>query len=160
MSEALVTSSIVAPGFYGLNTQESSIELNNGYALQAFNVVIDKSGRVGSRKGWKPKHTTLAALGSNPVRGIYELIANDGTKYILAVGNNKLFKLVGTTLSELTYGGGGTAPTITANNWSIAALNDKVYFFQEGHSPLVFNPINFIRPFTNRISFAFGCIAS
>jgi hypothetical protein len=46
MSEALVTSSIVAPGFYGLNTQESSIELNNGYALQAFNVVIDKSGTV------------------------------------------------------------------------------------------------------------------
>jgi len=141
MSESLITSSIVAPGFYGLNTQESSIELNNGYALQAFNVVIDKSGRVGSRKGWQPRHATLGALGSNPVKNIYELISGDGTKYILATGNNKLFKLVGSTFSELTYGGGGTAPTITASNWSIAALNDKVYFLQEGHSPLVFDPL-------------------
>lgn len=140
MAEQLVTSSIVAPGFYGLNTQESSIELNNGFALQAFNVVIDKSGRVGSRKGWKPRHTTLSALGTNDVKEIYELIATDGTKYILAAGNHKLFKLVGSTLSELTYGGGGVAPTITADNWSIAALNNKVYFFQEGHDPLVFDP--------------------
>jgi hypothetical protein len=140
MSEALVTSSIVAPGFYGLNTQESSIELNNGYALQAFNVVIDKSGRVGARKGWKPRHSTLAALGSNPVKGIYELIGTDGTKYVVAVGNNKLFKLVGTALTQLTYGGGGTAPVITADHWSITSLNNKVYFFQADHDPLVFDP--------------------
>jgi len=94
MAEQLVTSSIVAPGFYGLNTQESSVELNNGFALQAFNVVIDKSGRVGSRKGWQPTHTTITALGTSSVKAIYELIAGDGTTYVVAAGNNKLFKLV------------------------------------------------------------------
>jgi hypothetical protein len=41
---------------------------------------------------------------------------------------------------ELTYGGGGTAPTITADNWSCASLNGITYFFQTGHDPLIFDP--------------------
>ena len=48
----LVSSSIAAPGFYGLNTQESSITLSSGYALQADNCVIDSEGRLGARKGY------------------------------------------------------------------------------------------------------------
>jgi hypothetical protein len=40
----------------------------------------------------------------------------------------------------LTYGGGGTAPTITASNWSCASLNGITYFFQVGHDPLIFDP--------------------
>jgi hypothetical protein len=65
----------------------------------------------------------------------------DGTLTILFAGNNKLFKLDGSNaVSELTYGGGGTAPTITASNWSVASLNGVTYFFQAGHDPLIFNP--------------------
>ena len=45
----LLSSSIAAPGFFGLNTQESSITLSSGYALQADNCVIDNFGRLGSR---------------------------------------------------------------------------------------------------------------
>ena len=41
------TSTIAAPGFLGLNTQESSIQLSSGYALKAQNCVIDKYGRAG-----------------------------------------------------------------------------------------------------------------
>lgn len=141
MSEQLTSSSVAAPGFFGLNTQDASTQLENGFALQAFNAVIDKSGRIGSRKGWtKVNTTTPTELGTAAVEQISELIGTDGTKYVLATGNNKLFKLVGTTLSEITYGGGGTAPTISANNWSIATLNNKTYFFQSGHDPLVFDP--------------------
>jgi hypothetical protein len=40
----------------------------------------------------------------------------------------------------LTYGGGGTAPTISASNWQIACLNECLYLFQSGHDPLVFDP--------------------
>jgi hypothetical protein len=40
----------------------------------------------------------------------------------------------------LTYGGGGTTPTITASNWSCASLNGITYFFQSGHDPLIFDP--------------------
>jgi len=141
MAERLESSSVSAPGFFGLNTQDSSIELQNGFALQAMNAVIDKFGRIGSRKGWVKTHTTSPTeLNNQAIEQIGELIGTDGTKYVLATGNNKLFKLVGTTLSEVTYGGGGTAPTITANKWSIATLNNKAYFFQSGHNPLVFDP--------------------
>jgi hypothetical protein len=140
MVAKLLTTSISAPGFYGLNTQDSVVSLESGYATVATNCVIDKFGRIGARKGWTPAHSTLGALGSNAVESIAELIANDGTSYIVAAGNNKLFKLSGSTLSELTYGGGGTAPTITANDWQMAPLNGVLYIYQEGHDPLVFDP--------------------
>lgn len=140
MVAKLLTTSISAPGFMGLNTQDSSVTLENGFATVANNCVIDKFGRVGARKGWTPAHTTLGALGSNPVKAIAELIDNSGNSYIVAAGNNKLFKLVGSTLSELTYGGGGTAPTITDSNWQMAPLNGCLYIYQAGHDPLVFDP--------------------
>jgi hypothetical protein len=41
---------------------------------------------------------------------------------------------------ELTYGGGGTAPTITASNWQCASLNGITYFFQSGFDPLIYDP--------------------
>lgn len=55
MAQPLQTASIAAPGFFGLNTQESSITLAAGFALQADNCVIDKYGRLGARKGWQYK---------------------------------------------------------------------------------------------------------
>jgi hypothetical protein len=140
MAEQLKTVSIAAPGFYGLNTQDASVQLDNGYALQAYNCVIDKYGRIGARKGWTAKNSSSGTLGANSVKALYELIGTDGSKYVLATGNNKLFKLVGSTLTEITYGGGGTAPTITASNWAIDALHGIAYFYQAGHDPLVFDP--------------------
>ena len=140
MAETLLTTTIQAPGFMGLNLQDSSVNLENGYATVATNCVIDKLGRIGARKGWTPTHSALAALTGSSVKTIGELIDNSGNSYIVAAGNNKLFKLVGTTLSELTYGGGGTAPTITASNWQMAPLNGVLYLYQTGHDPLVFDP--------------------
>jgi hypothetical protein len=139
MSEQLLTTTIQAPGFMGLNLQDSSIGLDNGYATVADNCIIDKFGRIGSRKGWTPKHSTLGALAGN-VQAIGELIDNSGNSYIVAAGSNKVFKLSGSTLTELTYGGGGVAPTITTNYWQMAALNGCLYLYQSGHDPLVFDP--------------------
>lgn len=140
MVAKLLTTSISAPGFMGLNTQDSSVTLENGFATVANNCVIDKFGRIGARKGWSPAHSTLGALGTADVKAIAELIDVAGNSYIVAAGNNKLFKLVGTTLSELAYGGGGTAPTISASNWQMAPLNGCLYIYQAGHDPLVFDP--------------------
>lgn len=140
MYNKLATTSIVAPGFMGLNTQDSSVALESGFATQAMNCVIDKFGRIGARKGWLPEHTTNADLGSNPVQALGELITTNGTSYILAAGNNKLYRLNGSTLTTLTYGGGGSAPTITANNWQLAPLNGIMFFYQEGHDPLYYDP--------------------
>lgn len=140
MSQQIQTFSITAPGFYGLNTQDSSLDLASGFALTAVNCVIDQYGRVGARKGWTTLHSSNADLGSANVEAIGQLVTDDGSEYTIAAGNNKLFKLAGGTLTMLTYGGGGTAPTISASNWQIAALNECLYFFQSGHDPLVFDP--------------------
>jgi hypothetical protein len=141
MSQALQTASISAPGFFGLNTQDSPLDLASGFALVATNCVIDQYGRIGSRKGWSRVNSSSGNLGANNVGVIHELVQPDGTLTILFAGNNKLFFLNGSNaVTELTYGGGGTAPTITASNWSCASLNGITYFFQTGHDPLIFDP--------------------
>jgi hypothetical protein len=140
MVAKLLTTTIAAPGFKGVNTQDSSVTLEDGFATVANNCVIDKFGRIGARKGWIPSHVANEALGTSLVKSIDELITVAGVSYIVAAGNNKLFKLVGSTLTELTYGGGGTAPTITDSNWQMAALNSCLYMYQAGHDPLVFDP--------------------
>lgn len=140
MAEQLLTSSIAAPGFMGVNTQDSSVALESGFATQANNCVIDKFGRIGARKGWEAKHAANGTLGTSSIKAIGELIANDGTPYTIAAGNNNIFKLTGSTLTVLTYGGGGSAPSITDDNWQMAPLNGVLYLYQSGHDPLVFDP--------------------
>jgi hypothetical protein len=141
MTQVLQTTSISAPGFFGLNTQDSPLDLAAGFALVATNCIIDRYGRVGARKGWSRVNSSSGNLGANNVGVIHELVQADGTLTVLFAGNNKLFKLDGSNaVSELTYGGGGTAPTITASNWSCASLNGITYFFQTGHDPLIFDP--------------------
>jgi hypothetical protein len=141
MAEQVQVYTITAPGFYGLNTQDSSLDLSSGFALIANNCVIDQYGRVGARKGWTKVNSSLNTdLSTNNIASIGELITTDATSYTILAGNNKLFKLSGTSLVTLTYGGGGTAPTISASNWQMVSLAGALYLFQSGHDPLVFDP--------------------
>ena len=141
MAEGLSIASISAPGFYGLNTQDSPLDLAAGFALTATNCIIDRYGRIGSRKGWTKVNSSSGNLGSNDVGVLHELVQSDGTITVLFAGNNKLFKLDGSNaVVELTYGGGGVTPTITASNWACASLNGITYFFQTGHDPLIYDP--------------------
>ena len=141
MSKPITTYSISAPGFYGLNTQDSPLDLSSGFAAIATNCVIDSFGRIGSRKGFSRVNSASGTLGANNVTVIHELVQVDGTLTILFAGNNKLFKLdSANAVVELTYGGGGTAPTITANNWQCASLNGITFFFQSGFDPLIYDP--------------------
>ena len=141
MSQQLQAYSITAPGFYGLNTQDSSLDLASGFALVANNCVIDQYGRVGARKGWSALNaSTNADLGTSDIKMIAELVDNTGVSYTILAGNNKLYKFSGNTITTLTYGGGGTAPTITDSNWQAAALNGYLVLYQLGHEPLAFIP--------------------
>jgi hypothetical protein len=67
MSKPLVSASIAAPGFFGLNTQESSVTLEDGYALEATNCIIDKYGRLGARKGYV---NTTSTIGNTIINGV------------------------------------------------------------------------------------------
>jgi hypothetical protein len=140
MASPIAPFSIKAPGFYGLNLQDASVDLDAGYALIAENVVIDHSGRIGSRNGWLPVNTTNTDLGSANITCIGELVENSGTITILAAGNGFLFTGTGSTLTTLTYGGGGVAPVITANNWQFVSFNGLGIFFQSAHDTLIYEP--------------------
>jgi hypothetical protein len=141
MAAPLQSQSISAPGFYGLNTQDSPLDLSAGFALVANNCVIDQYSRIGARKGYTLVNPSSGNLGANDVKVIHELVQTDGTLTVLFAGNNKLFKLgTANAVTELTYGGGGSAPTITNSNWHCASLNGITYFFQSGHDPLIFDP--------------------
>jgi hypothetical protein len=140
MAEQLLTTSIQAPGFQGINKQDAIVGLDSGFATRATNCVIDRYGRIGSRSGWNPAHSAVVSIADKPVRMITEFVTITGTNYKLAAVNNKIWVLSGTTLTELTYGGGGSAPTITADNWQAVNLNSRLYLYQRGHDPLVFDP--------------------
>ena len=169
MASPLQTASVAAPGFYGLNTQESSVTLSSGYALKAQNCVIDKYGRIGARRGWTPVNTAVNTdLGSgNPVEFIFEVVTGGGTD-VLSAGNNKLF--VGTTtmttktVRNATNSGNATY-TITANDWQGAALSygdvsdfqPHVYMAQAAHPMLVYHELPVSgNPFNSHDSGTFG----
>jgi hypothetical protein len=153
MASQLQTASIAAPGFYGLNLQESSITLSSGFALKAQNCVIDKYGRIGARRGWTPVNTTVNTdLGANnAVEFIFEVVTGGGTE-VLSAGNNKLFvgstTMVTKTVRNATNSGDATY-TITANNWQGAALSygdvsdfqPHVYLAQANHPMLVWHEL-------------------
>ena len=132
----LQTLSIVAPGFSGLNTQESGVTLGPSYAQVADNVVIDKLGRLGARKGWVSQTTTgVNQLAGKPLRFMLEHIDADDAATILSAGNDKVFKNgVGAVLTDIVPSG----YTITDNDWSGANLNDTSLLVQDGFEPLVF----------------------
>lgn len=125
---------IAAPGFKGLNTQDSPVAQDATFAAIAENMVIDKFGRIGARKGLKKLTTSATPLGSSDgIESIFEYVKRDGTKIVFSAGNNKIFTGT-TTLTEVTLPGGYS---ITANNWKIVSFNNDIYFFQRGHAALV-----------------------
>lgn len=140
MAKNIEPFSISAPGFSGLNLSDSPVDLPTNYALEANNCIIDKSGRIASRKGWAKANTANSDLSTGNITCIGELIQNDGTATTLCAGNGFLFKLSGTTLVTLTYGGGGVAPTINANNWKFCQQNGVAMFWQRGYDPLIYDP--------------------
>lgn len=151
MAGQLQTSSIAAPGFYGLNLQESSITLSSGFALKAQNCVIDRYGRIGARRGWLALNATNTDLGSNPIESMIEVV-DGGDNTLISAGNNKLF--VGTTtltqkLVRNADNSGNATYTISGNNWQMAAMpygdvNDfqpHAYLAQSAHPMLVWHEL-------------------
>ena len=138
--QAIQTASVRAPGFMGLNLQDSVANLDAGFALEANNCIVDQKGRIGSRRGWKAITTSI---GSYPIGSIGEFIDYTDTSIIFACANSKIYRVDGQTLTEITYSGSGNFnPTneIIGNNWKQVSLNGRHYFFQEGHKALVYDP--------------------
>lgn len=125
---------IAAPGFKGLNTQDSPVDQDATFAAIAENVVIDKFGRIGARKGLDKLTTSATPLGSSiGIEAVFEYVDQSGDITVLSAGNNKIFSGT-TTLTDITPAG----YTINANNWKIVNLNDHAYLFQRDHEYLLY----------------------
>ena len=154
MSGKLQTSTIAAPGFLGINTQESSIDLSSGYALEAFNCVIDKFGRIGSRRGWqKQNSSTNSDLLTNDIEFIYNIPETNvtlcaGNNLILSFASGTITTEVNTTVSNAA-GTGTAAYTISSNDWMGASIvygegpdvSSHAYLAQANHLPLVYHKL-------------------
>lgn len=147
-----MSSTVAAPGFYGLNSQDSSVSLGDGYATVATNCIIDKFGRIGSRKGWRTVNTTNTDLGSSSIKTITE-VRYDGGSYFISAGNNKLFVGEGTLVNTVVRNAddsGNATYTITDDHWQIASqpydigltASSHAYLVQAGHKPLVFHKLS------------------
>jgi hypothetical protein len=132
MAGQLQATSIVAPGFYGLNTQESGVTLDNGFAQIAENCVIDNFGRLGARKGWQ----FLAEQADVNLKGIHRFIDIDGTEYFGVWSDDSFYIYSGGALTEVTYNG---TQAFATGNWQAVTLNDSAYLFQKGYTPLYFD---------------------
>lgn len=128
---------IVAPGFYGLNSQEAGSVLSPNFAQRADNAIIDKYGRLGARKGWTMQTTSGdTQLAGNPVRFLLENIDLNNERVVLSGGNNKLFSGgIAATLTDITP----SLYTITDNDWSGATLGGVSIMVQNGHEPVIFD---------------------
>jgi hypothetical protein len=132
MSGKLQAATNATLGFLGLNTQEAGVTLESGYATKALNCIIDKSGRLGSRRGWGMVTTTPGALSTSYVESMFEFIDKDRSITILSAGNGKLFSGT-TTLTQRLINGAESAgvstalvtqPTFTGNRWQWAQLSE------------------------------------
>ena len=151
MASPSQTASIAAPGFFGLNIQESAVSLSSGFALEANNCVIDRYGRMGARRGWTPVNSAVNTdLGAaNPVEFMFELTDN-GSSQFLSAGNNRLFTGTTTMTTKTVRNQANSADlayTITGNNWQGAALpygdgssaEPHAYIVQSAHPMLIYH---------------------
>jgi len=138
MAKELLSASIDAVGFLGLNTQESGVNANIQYARQADNCVIDKFGRLGARKGWVTRSASVDTIADANVGidllGLTNFIDINGANTYLSWSADTFYKGV----LDLTTLSPTTTDTIAAGNWQSVSLNDRQYFFQRGYKPLYY----------------------
>jgi hypothetical protein len=135
MASKLQAISNATLGFLGLNTQDNGVTLDSGYATKALNCVIDKNGRLASRKGWTPVTTDNGDLNDDEyIESIYEVLSVGGASTIISAGGGKIFTGT-TTLTRLNvYGTDASGPavlspqpTFTGNRWQWCTLQEGSY---------------------------------
>jgi len=134
MAQPLQSINLVAPAFKGINTEDSPLAQDTSFAEVADNAIIDRRGRLASRKGNAVVTSNKTVLGADYLHNIHEFYDSAGNEVIFSTGNNKIMTGT-TTLVDATPG----SYTITANDWKIFNFNDHAYFFQRGYEPLVYS---------------------
>ena len=147
MAGPLNVVTVSAPGFYGLNTQESGITMPSQFALDATNCIIDKFGRIGSRKGWikysNPAEASITAITqANPcsitasghnletgeqvtITGVEGMTELNGNTYTVTVVDSATFTLDGTDSTGFTaYTQRGTVTEVSLLTGAVGAISE------------------------------------
>lgn len=159
---------IQAPGFQGLNTEDSPLTQDPGYATLADNCVIDQLGRVGSRKAFKTRTTSDNVMyfsninTERDVREVHQLqcgCIND-QKFVLGTASQIeydaadnmiaehyfIVRFDGVNMDALAY------PTLASpsalTNASIVYFNDRFYVFSKGNDALVYDGTSITKLFS------------
>ena len=134
MAQELQSINLVAPAFKGVNTEDSPLAQDPSFAEIADNAVIDKRGRIAARKGHTAVTTNKTVLGTDSLRAIKEFRDSAGNTKVFSVGNNKIISGTATLVDETPAG-----YSINADNWKLVDFNDRIYMFQRGFEPLVYD---------------------
>ena len=164
---------VSAPGFQGLNTEDSPLQQDPGFALVADNAVVDKFGRIGSRKPWTEFTTAVnvtysAAVGVADTQIKTHRLGHgdiNGTIYVLATVGVYQYNASGSLLQDdyfickLTTSAGPTYeldeisyPTLVDDSAladaRIVSFNDKMYVFSAGNECLEYDGSTIVKLFT------------
>jgi hypothetical protein len=133
----LLPLSVSAPGFLGLNKQNSGDVLPSGWATKADNLVIDSVGRLAKRNGSREQSTTT--LSGVDIATTHVYIDKAGVTEVIVAQGNKIYRQtgVGGTFVDIT----GSITTPTADNWKFQNFNGKVVGWQDAHNPIVMTAI-------------------
>ena len=164
---------VSAPGFQGLNTEDSPLQQDPGFAVVADNAVVDKFGRIGSRKPWT-EFTTAVNVTYSAAAGVADTQIKthrigtgsiSGTIYVLATVGVYQYNSAGALLQDdyfickLTTSAGPTYeldevnfPTLVSDSKladaQILGFNEKMYVFSEGNECLVYDGSTITNLFT------------
>ena len=135
MAQRLQNITVQAPGFAGINSQDSPVSIDQSFAATASNCIIDEYGRIGARKGYAEQSSNVSfATDSRGVEAVFESLDASGDKRIFSAVDNKIYEGLDFSATDITPAGA----TITANNWKIVSFNNHTYFYQRGHEPLIY----------------------
>lgn len=137
---------IPAPGYFGLNTQDSPVGMSTSFAAIADHCVIDGFGRIGSRAGLQGfTQNPATTLNQSPAERAFEFIDILGRSWLFVCGGGNIYlqSVLNGNLTALTLPAGYTVAA-TKNSWQMVSLDDRCYFIQAGQHILVFEPDNSI----------------
>lgn len=132
MAKQLQSVAIQAPGFFGLNTQDSPTSLSEQFALVADNCVIDQFGRIGARQGWTYESDVDTV--ADDIVHISEYIKPDGTTEVISASATKIYKGLN-ALTDITP----ASYTVSDGYFDSANLNGVIYLFREGQDPVYYD---------------------
>lgn len=132
---SLIERNIVRPGNKGLNTMTSGGILDQSYALDTKNAVIDVAGRLAARNG-VVNQTTVPISGTPAVKSIWEYNQGGGGVYktIIAYNGGISNSVTSPVANDIS------GAVVDANGrWFFQNFNNKCIGLQAGQTPIVYN---------------------